>query len=168
MYRSVGEYFAGSRRRTNRVVSRFGTTRCSKSLTVPMTLLQKDTWNQLSSLSRCSDTRDPLEMDSKVWGTQSKRARYSKLGAALRHSSRSSRSNTLSERVSDRMVGERWVGRGKAALNVKRSRNSDSPKKDSGDGSGSSRVSSRHPYSIILMEKCSRMGKKKSRAASKR
>lgn len=107
---------------------------------------------------------DPLEVDSKVWGTEFKRVRYSKLGAASRHLSKSSRSKTLSARVRDLMVGERCVWRGKAALNVKRSRHSDSPKKG---GNGPWRVSSRHPYSFILIEKCSRTGKRKSRAASK-
>jgi hypothetical protein len=46
-----------------------------------------------------------------VWGTEFKRARYSKLGAASRHLSKASKSNDL-------MVCERWVGRGKNALNV--------------------------------------------------
>ena len=167
VYSSVGEYFDGSRRRTNRVVSRLGITRCSKSLTVPRTLSQTDIWKKLSSLSRCSDTRDSLVKDWKVCGTEFKKARYSKLGAASRHSSNASRSNTLSARVSDLMVGERWVERGKADLNVNRSRNSDSPKKDSREGSGPWRLSSRHPYSFIRMEKCSRTGMRKSRAASK-
>ena len=136
VYNCDGEYCDGSRRRTKAVVSRFGMSRRSKSLTVPRTLSQTSAWNQLNSRSRFKDTTVPVAVNSNVWGTEFKRARYSKLGAASRHSSKASKSNTLSARVRDLMVPERWVGRGDIALNVNRSKNSDSPKKDSREGNG--------------------------------
>ena len=96
-------------------------------------------------------------LHSKVYRTKLRSAMYSRFGAATGQASRVSRSNALSASMSDRMVDERWVWRGKAALNVNRSSDLDSGKKD-WVGRTSSQLSSLKPYSLIRIEKCSSMG----------
>jgi hypothetical protein len=84
-------------------------------------LSKTQSWNQWSSRSRFNDTWE-RDVHSNVCGTEFRQARYSRFGAASRQPRRASRSNTLSARVSDRMAGENWAWRGKAALNVSRFR----------------------------------------------